>query len=423
MAYQSLDQWLHRLESLHPKSIDLGLARVRKVFDTINPSCLKPFTITVAGTNGKGSCIALLEAILRAEGYRVGAYTSPHLLRYNERIRVDGTPLSDALICQSFERIDRARANTSLSYFEFGTLAALDIFSQADLDVQLLEVGLGGRLDAVNILDPDVALITTIAIDHSDWLGESREAIGLEKAGIFRENLRAAVGDPSPPQSMLQRAQAQKVRLSRTAVDFGFERMDNNWHWYGAGSTIRALPFPTLSGEHQLQNAAAVLQTLALVADERPVSEAAIRQGLTSARLPGRFQIMPGEVPVLLDVAHNPQAAEALAQHLRTQFPGRRIVAVFSIMRDKDIRGVITQMKSLVDHWYVAPLPIARCAGDAQIARAFSDCTIDAVSHGFDHFPSAFSAATHEVSEEDLIVIFGSFFLVAEYLSNYGSET
>ncbi len=423
MAYQSLDQWLHRLESLHPKSIDLGLARIKKVFDTINPSCLKPFTITVAGTNGKGSCIALLEAILRADGYRVGAYTSPHLLHYNERIRIDGIPVIDAMICESFQRIDRARAHTSLSYFEFGTLAALDIFSRADLDVQLLEVGLGGRLDAVNIVDPDAALITTIAIDHSDWLGESREAIGLEKAGIFRENLPAVVGDPSPPQSMLQRARAQKVHLSRIGENFGFEPVETGWRWYGSGRTIRALPYPALQGEHQLQNASAVLQTLALVADERPVSEAAIRQGLTAAQLPGRFQIIPGEVPVLLDVAHNPQAAEALAHHLRARFPGRRIVAVFSIMRDKDIRGVIAQMKPLVDHWYVAPLAIARCAEDAQIAQAFSDCTIDAVSHGFDHFRSAFSAATHDAGEDDIIVIFGSFFLVAEYLSNYGSKT
>jgi dihydrofolate synthase / folylpolyglutamate synthase len=420
MAYQSLDEWLHRLESLHPKAIDLGLGRVKKVFDTINPSCRKPFTITVAGTNGKGSCIALLEAILLAEGYRVGAYTSPHLLRYNERIRIDGTPLGDAPICESFERINDARADTSLSYFEFGTLAALDIFSRAEIDVQLLEVGLGGRLDAVNIVDPDIALITTIAIDHSDWLGKSREAIGREKAGIFRQNLPAVIGDPAPPRTILERAQTQRVRLSRTGADFGFEQMDKEWHWYGIGRTIRALPFPTLPGEHQLQNAAAVIQTLALVADERPVSETAIRQGLTSALLPGRFQIVPGKVPILLDVAHNPQAAEALALHLRVRFPRRRIVAVFSIMRDKDICGVIAQLKPLVAHWYVAPLAIARCAEESQIAQAFDDCTIDAVSHGFDHFPAAFSAAKLDAKEDDLIVIFGSFFLVSEYLSHYG---
>ena len=423
MAYQSLDEWLRRLESLHPKAIDLGLARVKKVFNAINPPGIEPFTITVAGTNGKGSCIALLEAILRADGYRIGAYTSPHLLRYNERIRVDGTLVSDGLICESFQRINDARANTSLSYFEFGTLAALDIFSRAEIDVQLLEVGLGGRLDAVNIVDPDVALITTIAIDHSDWLGESREAISLEKAGIFREKLPAVMGDPNPPQSMLQRARTQQVRLSRLGAHFGFEPAETGWHWYGSGGTFRALPYPALQGEHQLQNAAAVLETLALVADERPVSEAAIRRGLTSAQLPGRFQTIPGEVPVLLDVAHNPQAAEALALQLRARFPERRIVAVFSIMRDKDIRGVIAQLKPLVDHWYIAPLAIARCAADAQIARAFSDCTIDAVSHGFDDFSSAFSAATHDAGEDGIIVIFGSFFLIAEYLSNYGSKT
>jgi len=417
MRFPTLDQWLVWQETLHPKSIDLGLARVKKVFDALHPKTRPPLTITVGGTNGKGSCVAMLDTILRAQGYRVGTYTSPHLLRYNERMRINGECLADAPICEAFARIDEVRGDTTLSFFEFGTLAALDIFSKAALDVQILEVGLGGRLDAVNIIDTDAALIASIDIDHQDWLGNTRDAIGLEKGGIFRAGRPAVVGDPDPPRALLAYAKDHGIALACQGREFSYEKSAMDWTWLGAGKHLTGLPFPSLKGEHQFMNAAAVLQLVHAIEDLRPVSPAAIREGLQSVRLAGRFQYINGPVPVLLDVAHNPQAVKILADQLSGEFPGRRINAVFAIMRDKDIAGVVNHIKKLIDRWYLAPLSIPRAAQEPQLTELLRDLGVDQVEGGFADAAQAFATARRNAQNGDLIVVFGSFFLVSEFLA------
>ena len=418
MRFATLDEWLAWQETLHSKSIDLGLRRVRTVCQALLPGRTPPFTLTVAGTNGKGSSVALLDAILRAQGYRVGAYTSPHLLRYNERVRVDGECAEDAALCEAFERIDRARGDISLSFFEFGTLAALDLFSQSALDVQILEVGLGGRLDAVNVVDPDAALIASIDIDHRDWLGDSREAIALEKAGILRPGRPAVVGDPEPPGSLLDFARGQGIALSRQGVDFGYRRVDDGWDWFGLGGLMERLPLPALQGGHQLLNASAVLQLLRSVERQRPVSEQAIRDGLRTVKLAGRFQYFDGPVPVLLDVAHNPQAAGVLAGYLRDRFPGKAIHAVFAIMRDKDIVGVVSPLKALVDRWYLATVPLSRAASEAELKAVFDGLSIAPVEGGFAQAAEAFAAAKRDAPQDGLVVVFGTFPLVSEFIAH-----
>lgn len=417
MRFATLDEWLVWQEALHPKAIDLGLARVRQVFRLLGLRAPTPFTITVGGTNGKGSSVAMLDAILRTQGYRVGAYTSPHLLRYNERIRIDGVSLDDERICQSFDRIDRARGDISLSFFEFGTLAALDLFAQADLDVQILEVGLGGRLDAVNLIDADAALIASIDLDHQDWLGDTRAAIALEKAGILRAGRPAVVGDTNPPEALLDYAAEAGIKLALSGHDFTFDRTDGGWNWQGAGSSLRDLPLPAIPGDHQLINAAAVLHLLELIQTQRPVSEAGIRQGLNSVRLAGRFQYIAGEPPVLLDVAHNPQSVRVLADHLKAHFPERRIHAVFAVMRDKDIAGVIEPIVPLVAHWYLAPLKMPRAATTLEIQSVFEQCGIYAIDRDYADAAEAFAAAKRSAHNGDLVLVFGSFFLVSEFLA------
>ncbi len=406
-------------ESLHPLAIDLGLERAAQVFHALNPECIKPPTITVAGTNGKGSSIAYLDAIYRAQGYRVGAYTSPHILKYNERIKIDGKPVSDELICEAFARIESVRGNTTLSYFEFGTLAALDIFWRAGLDVQLLEVGLGGRLDAVNIVEPDVSLITSICIDHVEWLGGTREAIGLEKAGIFRAETPAIVGDPKPPKSLIQSAIDKHALLYCIGKDFGYTKQASGWDWFSADEKITHLPEPGLKGEHQYRNASAVILAVTQLAKTLPVSEASIRQGLENVQLTGRFQLIPGEIPVLLDVGHNPQAVRTLAEYITNTFPDRRIHAVFSMMKDKDIAGVIEIMNPVVHDWFFAPLANPRAATEPVMREIFSQSSAPNVSFGFSGFAEAFSAAKNRSQKGDLLLVFGSFFLVSDCLIEF----
>ncbi|HYE36484.1 bifunctional tetrahydrofolate synthase/dihydrofolate synthase [Methylocaldum sp.] len=418
MRFNTLAEWLAWQETLHPKSIDLGLSRVKEVYGRLGNSGKPPFTITVGGTNGKGSCVAMLDAILRSEGYRVGTYTSPHLLRYNERICIDGQPSSDDRICGAFERIERVREEITLSFFEFGTLAALDIFDAADLDVQVLEVGLGGRLDAVNIIDADVALIASIDLDHQDWLGDTRTAIGLEKAGIFRSGRPAVVGDIDVPAAVVQYAEEHDVPLSYLGRDFRYEMLSGSWDWLGRNAELTDLPFPALKGDHQLINASAVLETLHRVESRLPVSPAAIREALRNVTLAGRFQYIPGSIPVLLDVAHNPQAVRVLADHLRRQFSGKTIHAVFAVMRDKDISGIINNIKDLVEHWYLAPLKMPRAATADQLLAVFDSLGVSAVRSGFPDAAAAFDAARRSAESDHLLLVFGSFFLVSEYLAH-----
>jgi len=417
--FDSLQAWLNWQEQLHPRPIDLGLGRVAGVYRQLDPHRKKPPTITVAGTNGKGSCVAFLEAIYRAEGYKVGAYTSPHILRYNERIRIDGQPVDDALICEAFARIDAARGDTSLSYFEFGTLAALNIFADADLDIQLLEVGLGGRLDAVNIVDPDVALVTTIALDHVDWLGNTEAAIGREKAGIFRKGVAAVIGDGNAPDSVAEVATQIGALTLQMGKAFTYQKHADSWDWQSADSRITDLPMPAFKGEHQYKNASAVIMAVQALQPLLKVADDSIRQGLRSARLQGRFQQIDGAIPVLLDVGHNPQAVQTLIDYLRDYFPKVKIHAVFAMMRDKDIAGVLNMMRDRVAVWYLAPLNNPRAASPEQLETYFQQQGMQNLQSGFADFAEAFVAARQNARPDELILIFGSFFLVSEYLSKF----
>jgi dihydrofolate synthase / folylpolyglutamate synthase len=419
MRFDSLKGWLDWQESLHPVKIDLGLERAAQVYHALNPDCIKPITITVAGTNGKGSCIAYLEAIYRAQGYRVGAYSSPHILKYNERIKIDGKPVSDELICEAFARIESVRCNTSLSYFEFGTLAALDIFWRSGLDIQLLEVGLGGRLDAVNIIDPNVSLITSIGIDHIDWLGETREAIGQEKAGIFRAKTPAIIGDCDPPESLLQSAIDKDARLYCINKDFGYKKQTTTWDWFAGDRHISQLPEPGLKGEHQYRNASSVILAVEVLAKSLPVSDMAIRIGLNNIQLLGRFQLIDDKIPVLIDVGHNPDAVKTLVDYLNMTFPDKRIHAVFSMMKDKDIAGVLEIMNPVVYDWFFAPIANPRAATEPLMRKIFSQSSVSRISFGFTGFADAFNAAKNQSLENDLLLVFGSFFLVSDCLNEF----
>ncbi len=418
--FNNLSDWLRWQESSHPLAIDLGLERVAKVYQSLNPQKAgRPLTIIVGGTNGKGSCVAYLDTIYRAQGYRVGAYTSPHIIKYNERIKVDGKPVDDESICRAFERIEQVRDNTSLSYFEFGTLAALTIFSDADLDIQILEVGLGGRLDAVNIIEPDVSIISSIAIDHVAWLGDNREAIGYEKAGIFRAGVPAIVGDPNPPESLRLVAEEQSAHFYAFGKNYGYVKNEEGWDWYSEHETIKALPEPTLKGEHQFRNASSVIMAISLLRKNLPVSDESIRRGLVDVELLGRFQLINESIPVLLDVGHNPEAVGTLIQYLTQNFPDRRIHAIFSMMRDKDIAEVLRMMNPVVCDWFFAPLSNVRAATEELMKDFFCEQGITNVNFGFDGFKDAFAAAKNRAAQDDLLLIFGSFFLVSEYLTEF----
>jgi len=416
MRFHSLDDWLSWQESLHPNAIDLGLDRPGKVLARMGISKPAPVVISVAGTNGKGSSVALLESILLAAGYRVGCYTSPHLLRYNERIRVDGTEVEDAALCESFERIDQARGDISLTYFEFGTLAAFDLFARAGLDVAVLEVGLGGRLDAVNLIDADVVLVTAIDLDHAAWLGDNRELVAREKAGIFRADHPAVCSDPRPPQSLSAYADELGTPLYCLERDFHYAPAAEEWSWQGPGQPRLALPLPALRGEFQLQNAAGVLMVLDLLAERLQVSTQQMRQGLLAVHLAGRFQLFPGAVSEIVDVAHNPQSAEALAQNLRRLPGGGRTLAVCAMLADKDLAAVVKAMQPVVDLWYVAGLDVARGCDAASLAKVVVEVTgKPTASHAA--VAEALAQARAEAHAGDRIVIFGSFYTVAERLA------
>lgn len=418
MRFTQLEDWLDWQESLHPSAIDLGLERPGKVLKALGLESPTHTVISVAGTNGKGSSVAMLEAILRAAGYRVGCYTSPHLLRYNERIRIDGEEASDEALCASFERIDQARGETSLTYFEFGSLAAFDLFARAELDVAVLEVGLGGRLDAVNLLDADVALVTAVDVDHAAWLGDDRECIGREKAGIFRPERPAVCSDPQPPQSLLDYAAELGSKLSLIGRDFSYREEGEGWSWSGDGTVRTALPRPVLQGDFQLQNAAGVVMVLEHLSERLPVSVQHLRQGLLSLQLPGRFQLLPGTPPMIVDVAHNPQAAAALAANLMQMPCGGHTRAVVAMLGDKDRARVIRELRPVVDEWYVAGLDVAR-GDEAAVLAEIVAAETGREPATFATVVAACEAARTAAAEEDRILVFGSFYTVADTLAVY----
>lgn len=418
MHFNSLQDWLAWQEGLHPVTIDLGLERVASVFQRLCPHYQKPITITVAGTNGKGSCIATLEAIYRAAGFTVGAYTSPHILKYNERIKINGEPVSDDLICKAFEKIEAVRGETSLSYFEFGTLAALELFQQANVHIQLLEVGLGGRLDAVNIIDPDVAIISSIGIDHVDWLGKTREQIGREKAGIFREAVPAVIGDSDPPLSLQHTAEQKNTPIYFIGKAFNYEKQAAHWYWLREHQRVQ-LPHPVLKGEHQYRNAASVMFAIDCLQTKLPVSHEAMIQGLLNVNLSGRFQLIEdGDTQILLDVGHNPEAVKTLVEYLQNTFPEKRIHALFSMMKDKDIATVLDIMNPVIYDWFFVPLANPRTTTEEAMRRIFSQSKIARVSFGFKNFASAYQTAKSQTKQDDLLLVFGSFLLVSDCLIN-----
>jgi len=414
----SLAAWLAYLETLHPKAIALGLERVRAVYERLAIAPAVP-VITVGGTNGKGSTSALLERMLSAGGYRTGLYTSPHLLRYNERVRIAGSDAGDDMLCAAFAAVEAVRRETPLTYFEFGTLAALWLFARAGLDALVLEVGLGGRLDAVNIVDADVAVVTTIAIDHTDYLGSTREDIGREKAGIFRAGRVAVCADPDPPAALIAYAHEIGAVLLRIGADFGFVAEEKQWRYVGPGGARHGLPYPALRGGYQLVNAAAALTALDALRERLPVSMGAVREALVGIELPGRFQVLPGRPVTVLDVAHNAQAARALSDNLAAMGFHPQTLAVFGIMSDKQIDAVITALKPRTDRWLVATLPPPRGATSALLRARLEEAGVAAGAIlTFDDPGAAYRAAREMATEADRIAVFGSFLTVAAALSH-----
>jgi dihydrofolate synthase/folylpolyglutamate synthase len=413
--FNSLPAWLAWQETLHPQKIDLGLQRVAAVADRMG--LLQPdyAVITVAGTNGKGSSVALLSAILGAAGYRTGSYTSPHLLRYNERISIAGHLASDAELCHAFECVDHARGQETLSYFEFGTLAALHLFAAADLDITLLEVGMGGRLDAVNIVDPDVALVTSIDIDHSAWLGTDREAIGREKAGIFRPGRPAICADPAPPASLEKTAAGLGASWFALGRQFSYNLSGTGWNWQGPDSSHRQLPPPALAGAQQFDNAAGVLMALDSLRERFPVSRQSIDTGLRSVTLAGRFQILPGQVEMILDVAHNPASGRRLAQMLG-DYPTRgNTWLVIGMLKDKDVAAFMEPLEHRVDHWCLASLDLDRGLPAVELRQMLPVAVNDA--REFPNVAAACRYALAQAAAGDRIVVSGSFITVAEAMS------
>jgi len=418
----TLAAWLAYLETLHPKPIAMGLDRVAAVHARMAIALRSP-VITVAGTNGKGSTCALMDAMLRAAGFRVGLYMSPHLMRYNERVRIDGVDASDAALIEALGVVEDARtsggadAAVPLTYFEFGTLAALWLLARANLDVAILEVGLGGRLDAVNIVNPDATVITSIDLDHTEYLGPTREAIGREKAGIFRALVPAVCADVDPPASLVAHSQSLGAPLTLIGRDYGYRAQGTQWQYWGPAGARHGLPHPALRGAHQLANAATAIATLELMRARLPVAAGAIRDGLASVTLPGRFQVLPGRPAVVLDVAHNPHAARvvAAAAHEMGYFPETR--AVFGMLADKDIAGVVAATKPVCDRWYVATLPGPRGASAAALAAVLAAAGVATEAiRAFDDVADAFAAAREGAGEADRILVFGSFLTVGAAL-------
>lgn len=412
-AKSPLEAWLSYLTDLHSQNIDMGLERVGQVANQMNLTQPAPRVITVTGTNGKGTTCHTLESIFIAAGLKVGVYSSPHLVRYTERVRIQGNELSEANFCEAFAMIEAQRGDISLTYFEYGTLAALQLFKQAKLDIVILEVGLGGRLDATNVVDADIAAITSIALDHTDWLGSDREHIGYEKAGIFRTGHYGVVGEPDMPASIAQVADKLGTLLFRRGVDWHYSEQVDSWTWQSSQREWHNLPLPNVP----LANAATALGVVSCLLQidtniAQQITDTAIHQGLKSAQLPGRFQVIGEQPLMILDVAHNPHAAGYLVSKLAElpKMDGRRIRAVVGMLGDKDIKGTLECLSQQVTDWYIAPLTEFRGADVAQLSQHLAQ------ANEFDSVESAWQQACLDATEQDVIVVCGSFHTVAHVM-------
>lgn len=419
MRFQTLPQWLEWQETLHFTEVDPGLERVGLVWQRLGGKSKLPFTvITIAGTNGKGSSVAMLESILRAAGYRTGTYTSPHLLQYNERICMNGRSCDDETICDAFARIDNVRDDTSLTYFEFATLAAADIFSRNNIDIAILEVGMGGRLDAVNLFDTDIALITPISLDHTAWLGTDREAIGTEKAGIIRQSKPVVCSEIKPPQSVINYALSHESPLYVADSEFKIVKNEDNWDWSNSDVEWKDIAFPALKGEYQLQNAAAVLQVISLLnLQGYTISAAAIDKGLSTVTLAGRFQQILGDITQILDVTHNQQGAENLAKLLVEISCHGQTFAVLSMLKDKDVMAVASILKPVIDVWYVAGLEGNRGMKSEVLASKLSNIIDEDKIKIASTVTEAHQQAMREAKKGDRVLVFGSFHTVEAVLN------
>ena len=414
----SLKDWLEYIEALYPKSIAMGLDRINDVRRRLNLAPDFPI-ITVGGTNGKGSTCAMLEHIYQQAGYRVACYTSPHFLRYNERIRLDCEEIGDDDLMQSFAAVEAARGDVPLTYFEFGTLAAVWHFMRNQVDVAILEVGLGGRLDAVNVFDPACAIVTTVDYDHMDFLGKSRESIGFEKAGIFRKDVPAICGDSDPPQPLIHHAETIGAQFRRIGRDFQMAREQHGWTYRAGGCELKGLPVPALTGGFQLENAACVIDAIQAMQNQLPVSPDHIAKGLQIVRLPGRFQQCSTKPLVILDVAHNPHAAHALAENLQQLPQSNRTLAVFGMLADKDIAGVVQEVCEQVDSWYLADIPGPRGATAQQLARIIHQHDSQCDVRKFPEVTAAYRQACLDAGRDDRIIVFGSFYTVADVMKDF----
>lgn len=415
--FDTLDAWLGWQMQLHPKAIALGLERVGAVWARLGPASLPFLLITVGGTNGKGSCVAMAEAICRAAGYRTGVYSSPHLLRYNERVRLDGEDVSDALLCASFERIDRARGETALTYFEFGTLAALDIFVRSAPDVVILEVGLGGRLDAVNLWDADVSVVTSIGLDHTAWLGDSLDQIASEKAGVFRAGRPAVIGQRDAPARLRTEAQLRGSLPMQLGREIDWTIADGGgWIWSAPSGERLALPEPAMRGPFQYDNAAAAIAALRSLHTRLPISVNAIRSGLQRARLPGRFQVVPGTLTWILDVAHNGEAAQALAANLRAFACRGRVRAVLAVLDDKSPESIVRPLVPFVGDWYLAQSRDPRAMPIEVLGGRLAEVLPAPPAGVFRGIDAALDAAETASEPGDALLVVGSFTTVGAAL-------
>ena len=419
---KSLDAWLEYISHQHVAEIVMGLDRVRAVWEKMGKP-QAPINITVGGTNGKGSTGAMLESILSIAGFKTGFYSSPHLVHFNERARLDAKSVSDADFVTAFETVEAARCsmvpNLPLTYFEYATLAALSMFARANLDVAILEVGLGGRLDAVNIVDADVSIVVSVDLDHQSYLGDTIEKIGMEKAHIYRAGRPAIFADVNPPSTLLAYAAQIGADLRLLNRDFRYSRMDGQWQFFGRDAARHSLPFPALRGGYQLKNASAALAALETLHDKLPVSQAHIKRGLLEVAWPGRLQVLPGRPTVVLDVAHNPHAARALHDALGTMGFFENTIAVFGMLSDKDIDQVIAIMKDRVDFWCVAGLEKSASARGATSASLAQKLLAHGAAGKFSqhvNIGGAFAAARARAGQNDRILVFGSFYTVADVL-------